>query len=108
MHFKFTGDDDVWVFIDGMLVGDVGGVHNALNLSIDFATGDVIVKRRDNPTAATTQKTTIYLQIVKAYMEKTGCSEAEAKSFDLKAAMEADMAAHRAEYLPVEETPEEG
>ena len=81
MVYEFTGDDDVWVFIDGMLVGDVGGVHNALNLSIDFATGDVIVKRRDNPTAATTQKTTIYLQIVKAYMEKTGCSEAEAKTY---------------------------
>ena len=81
MVYEFTGDDDVWVFIDGMLVGDVGGVHNALTLSIDFATGDVIVKRRDNPTAATTQKTTIYLQIVKAYMEKTGCSEAEAKAY---------------------------
>ena len=74
MVFQFSGDDDVWVFIDDVLVLDLGGVHSELYGAIDFSTGQVITGQSwrtgglpDNPgSLPNDEETTLYDMFVAA------------------------------------------
>ena len=41
--YEFTGDDDFWLYVNGELVIDLGGIHSALEGTVNFSTGDVVV-----------------------------------------------------------------
>lgn len=69
MVFEFSGDDDVWVYIDGVLVGDLGGIHEKATLKINFATGGVHVGHVDN---ANDPEETIQDTTIRAMYEAAG------------------------------------
>lgn len=69
MIFEFSGDDDVWVYIDGVPVGDLGGIHEKATLKINFATGAVHVGHIDN---ANDKEKTIQDTTIRAMYEAAG------------------------------------
>lgn len=53
MNYEFTGDDDLWVLLDGKMILDLGGIHDAANETVDIwkklgkTAGELTVKDKE-------------------------------------------------------------
>ena len=61
--FEFVGDDDFWLYVDGELVIDLGGIHSALGGSVNYSTGKVVVNK---------EETTLYDLFRQNYASRNG------------------------------------
>ena len=64
--YEFTGDDDFWLYVDGELVIDLGGIHSALPGKVNYCTGEVEVNGTN---------TTLYEIFRKNYADRNNLPE---------------------------------
>lgn len=81
MNFEFTGDDDLWVYVDDRLVLDMGGIHGAQNGSINFSTGIVTVNGSQQRTIYDIESGAHVLKIY--YLERGGSQSNCAMYFNI-------------------------
>lgn len=87
--FEFTGDDDLWVFVDNRLVLDIGGIHQPVRGYIDFTNGKVYVYDKDGGTLLKEDSFVKNLSVNQThkldmfYLERGGCDSNLAVRFNL-------------------------
>ncbi len=64
--YEFTGDDDFWLYVDGELVINLGGIHGALGGKVNYSTGEAVING---------QPTTLYTIFRKNYADRNNLSE---------------------------------
>ena len=64
MVFEFNGDDDLWVYLDGVLILDIGGIHNAQRGYINFHTGEVHIDKMPKADGLDTTIKEMFLEAV--------------------------------------------
>ena len=69
--FEFTGDDDFWLYVDGELVLDLGGVHSAIPGNINYRTGKVTFRNATGSDQNTTLYDLFKTHYEQAHPEKT-------------------------------------
>lgn len=70
MIFEFTGDDDFWLYVDDVLVIDLGGIHDALGGTVNFKTGKVQLLGKKSNQSFIIENTTLKELFEEVYREK--------------------------------------
>lgn len=78
--YEFSGDDDLWVFVDDELVLDIGGIHQPVTGKINFTTGEITVYGEE----PITKSFSVGGHTLKMfYMERGGCDSNLSVKFNL-------------------------